>query len=381
MHTSFFAFSAMLCLVSSAAACLWDRDTLEHEAQGVPDAMDIIAGRFERNPPLYYQMRLERVTALLQHEPMNLSAYDDAAVACDRLGDDNQAISFMQRKAQQLGVANATDKNDQQYRYEANIGTFYIHRWIRGGAHRENMGDVDEAIHHIGEALRINPNAHFGRERYQLLAIQWIRNPDDMKWGMAEYAAEGKNNGSEPAGNGNAIEGLSGLIALGNAWESVDVFYALGLSLRVEGRSTVAFLTEQRIDELIDKGAHSLYPQQVSAERLKQYFSNLSSNVMQERKSGLLANYKTLRASADKWQANRTAYMLERLQKGKHPDTDPNFWADYKEVPHPSLYDWNGLFDKLKFWTANLLVAVLLAIGLLRAIRLFRGRFGGKHAT
>jgi tetratricopeptide (TPR) repeat protein len=149
-----------LIVVSDARACLWDRDTVANESQGVPEAIDVIAGRFERNPPLYFQMRKERVLALLKREPANLAAYDDAAVACDRLGDDDGAIKLMEEKARQLAVTNAADKSEQLYRYEANIGTFYVHRWIRSGASRKNMGDVDLASRHIGEALRINPNAH-----------------------------------------------------------------------------------------------------------------------------------------------------------------------------------------------------------------------------
>jgi hypothetical protein len=35
----------------------------------------------------------------------------------------------------------------------------------------------------------------------------------------------------------DAAQGSAGLIALGNAWESVDVFWALTLVLQCEGRS------------------------------------------------------------------------------------------------------------------------------------------------
>src|SRR4051812_3311507 len=111
-----------LTMVSHCYACLWDRDTVAHEATGIPEVVDIIAGRFERNPPLYYQMRRERVEALLKRDPSNLASYDDAAVACDRLGDDDSAIKLMQEKARQLAVTSAPDKSDHVYRYEANIG-------------------------------------------------------------------------------------------------------------------------------------------------------------------------------------------------------------------------------------------------------------------
>jgi hypothetical protein len=49
----------------TACACLWDRDTLAMEAEGLPDIINTIAGRFERNPSLFYEMRLQRTAAQL----------------------------------------------------------------------------------------------------------------------------------------------------------------------------------------------------------------------------------------------------------------------------------------------------------------------------
>ena len=44
-----------------------------------------------------------------------------------------------------------------------------------------------------------------------------------------------------------------------------------------------------------------------------------------------------LRAEADTWQKARTEFMLERLNAGRHPDTDPEFWRGYVESPAPGL--------------------------------------------
>jgi hypothetical protein len=44
-----------------------------------------------------------------------------------------------------------------------------------------------------------------------------------------------------------------------------------------------------------------------------------------------------LRAEADAWHAARTAFMMERLEAGRHPDTDPHFWDGYTERPAPGL--------------------------------------------
>lgn len=41
----------LLLIIIPARACLWDSDTLETEAKGLPGILKIITGRFERNPP------------------------------------------------------------------------------------------------------------------------------------------------------------------------------------------------------------------------------------------------------------------------------------------------------------------------------------------
>lgn len=67
-------FALLLGLTLSVVACLWDRDTPAGEAAGMPEVVAVLTGRFERNPPLFYEMRLSRVTAELQSRPENLAA-------------------------------------------------------------------------------------------------------------------------------------------------------------------------------------------------------------------------------------------------------------------------------------------------------------------
>src|SRR5262245_54257239 len=92
------ALVAFLVVPGPLWACLWDRDTLAAEARGIPDIIQVITGRFERNPPLYYEMRLKRATARIADHPDDLEAYDDAGVACDRLGLGDEAIGWMEKK-------------------------------------------------------------------------------------------------------------------------------------------------------------------------------------------------------------------------------------------------------------------------------------------
>jgi tetratricopeptide (TPR) repeat protein len=170
---------------SNAFACSWDSDTLRFEAEGLPDAFHAIVGRFERNPPLYYEMRLNRVTQGLEADPTQLALYDDAGVACDRLGRGDEAIEWMVRKRAQLAEREVDSDRytDHQYRYLANIGTFYAHRWFRNGADFDQLDDLEAAVRFIQDAIELNPDAHFGREKYQLMALEWVASKPEMPEG------------------------------------------------------------------------------------------------------------------------------------------------------------------------------------------------------
>src|SRR5437016_2152470 len=50
-------------------------------------------------------------------------------------------------------------------RYEtlANLGSFYVH-----------SGQLEKGLEYIDRVLRINPDAHFGREKYQKLLVEYV---------------------------------------------------------------------------------------------------------------------------------------------------------------------------------------------------------------
>ena len=287
MKRTLTALVLLLGLPLSVAACLWDRDTPADEAKGMPEVVAVLTGRFERNPPLFYEMRLARVAAHLQSHPEDLAAYDDAGVACDRLGRGDEAIAWMEKKRAQLEELDASrpEVKEQRYRYHANLGTFLVHRWARQGADRAKIDEVKAARDEIARALEINPNAHFGREKYQLQALEWIIDPPKAEgsqdlpnllgWSFDDIYGQQ----TDPKEADDAVRGLAGLVVLGNAWESVDVFHALNVALqrdsvgyergREGGRNTLAYLAWLRCRELIDAGKGSMLPDAPKGEALK----------------------------------------------------------------------------------------------------------------
>jgi len=331
--------------------CFWDRDTLAYEASGYPGITEIITGRFDRFPPLYYEMRLDRVANEIESDPDNLDLYDDAGVACDRLGRHDEAIEWMARKRivlDQVAADGITD-SEHEYRYFANLGTMHIHRWLSGGANRDDLSDVERSYELIAAAIELNPDAHFGRERYQLLAIKWILDGylhDEDQWhqpsiveSMPEYSTELGMDSFAQMGYVDAVEGFSGLIALGNAWESIDIFYALAMVLRDQEHTSISMLSELRIKELIGSGKESLspdfdhdaYSSTITFDKYPMY-TYLSSNYLSQVGEKY---FPKARKEADDWVQLRQEYMNKRLVLGEHPDTHASFWDDWVETTSP----------------------------------------------
>ena len=312
-------------------ACLWDRDTLAMEASGQHDILKVISGRFPRNPPSFYEARLARVEKELAADPKNLALYDDAGVACDRLHRHDAAIGWMEKKATIL--AEAPD-GDHQYRYHANLGTFLIHQWLGAGADPEQP-QGKQGADHIRRAIEINPDAHFGREIVQLMAIEWLlevrsapADPDNTRYTLLQIDGYP---GQPLPGDLDAAEastGLAGMVALGSAWESVDIFAALAVALSADGRATISHLAKLRAQELLAAGRKSLSPNFPSD-------ASLVAPEMVWAQAPVDRWFTEARSSADRWQEERTRYIEARIKQGEHPDTHPDFWDGFDAAIHP----------------------------------------------
>lgn len=155
MYRTFLA--AVVCALvvgDTASACLWDYDTLLMERRKFPGVVEVISGKFLRHSPEFYQWRIKDRTEKLKTNPSRLDWYDDLAVAYSKTGDHKKAIEIIQQK---------DELKPGLYETEANWGTFLLFD-----------GQWEEALKHVNRALEINPNAHFGREKYQALLIEYV---------------------------------------------------------------------------------------------------------------------------------------------------------------------------------------------------------------
>ncbi len=213
---------------------------------------------------------------------------------------------------------------------------------------------MKEARTHIAKAIELNSEAHFGREKYQLMAMDWIIKTrsdvrenylpkesfdprtfipfsEDAHWAM--YRPESSLD-EELA---DAVEGVSGLIFLGDAWQSIDVFYALQTALQADGFGRIALLAQLRREELENSGFKSLHPPLAELPEFRKVESVDSRSIS-------ISFFKRARAEADNWHRARMDYFEARFAEGKHPDTDPDFWRDfsYRRQPPSFPFELNG---------------------------------------
>jgi tetratricopeptide (TPR) repeat protein len=160
--------SIFLHVAFPAKACLWDTDTLAAEQARFPEIAELITGMFPRHSKEFYAWRLLHSENLIAQGKGGAIAFDDLAVAQHKLGDHRAAIETMQLKEKRFPGL---------YETRSNLGTFYIY-----------TDELDAAAKWIREALAVNPDAHFGREKYQLCIVEWLQErknaPADLSKGI-----------------------------------------------------------------------------------------------------------------------------------------------------------------------------------------------------
>ena len=319
--------------VATAFACTWDYDTVPEELKGVPDVVDAVVGRLAINPPLYYEVRLKRVVEEMKTHPENLDLYDNAGVAADKLGDTDAAIAWMEKKAEQIKTSklNAESLKDHQYRYHANLGTFYAHKWAKQ-KDRTDFNLLKKGIAELETAVKINPDAHFGREIVQIefLKLFMLKSPQASEFDNMERQDSWKSFVNRVGGE-KVSKGLIGMMLLGSGAESPDAMFALGIgsinSYNGSRRSVLSLFVEKRIKELGGQSKMALFDEGGTG---------ISAGIAYYKEDATTA-YDELRKNAKEYRKNRDDFMIAKLNKGQHPDTDPSFWNGYQETPRVDL--------------------------------------------
>jgi tetratricopeptide (TPR) repeat protein len=233
---------AGLCLPGPAAACGWDNETDHAEAKSLPCVFEILIGAYPQHTPEYYEARIAAADQALLWAPHSLEALDMKAVALIKLKRYEEARAALLLRA---------EADPDGYGTHANLGTLYTF-----------TGELELALKHIDEAMDIEPEAHFGREKYHRMLVVYLQevaaDPARAKGkdflGL-ELSREQRLKGSEAAFvksglEEDAFDALASMIAVYGADELPDLYFAFGNILALRGYPRLAYSAYQRAVEL-----------------------------------------------------------------------------------------------------------------------------------
>lgn len=358
-----------LLALAALAPCIWDRDTIDDELRGLPESFTLVTGRWFRHAPAYYRKRIETLPDHLELNPYDLAAYDDLAVAYERLEDRDMAIAVMARKAQALA---ARPDREHQYRYHANLGTFHAH-----------AGRFEEALGELEKALEINPSAHFGREGIQVDLIKFVaaarKNRDlwsehnGLSWnGYTFHEASfpvGELTHSERSARSRKIpwqeayDAVAGMLRFGGL-EGAELYRILGDLFHVRRDLHLAWWACQRA---LERGHPAEERIRASIRAIERHWSAAGMAG-----APTAEEYRAVRANADLWlenfrKAEETALsrgedtgqpeILNRLVREADRDTPPvpDFGRGRMDLTHPM----NVQYLLVGVAAASMVVAIL----------------------
>jgi tetratricopeptide (TPR) repeat protein len=352
---------------------MWDYDTFAEEARGRDDTVGTLLGIYRPYPPLYYEKRIEIMRSKIAANPKDADAYDNMAVAYARLNRPDEALAAIESKKTAIGATPGTTPD--WYRFYSNRGSFYLMKWAGSSDKKAALPILEKGISDIENALKIDVNAHFGREKYQLLYMQWLR----MWVATPEKMAKEEEHSTTPntffsylrkaeSPNGavtskEAEVALAGLIRLGTAWENVDIVHALEGALAGRRNASIAALARRRLEAIEREHPKT----SMTGQSLVSEFRGRAASITQGTLDKLIPQAEAYVRTRDEW-------VLQQLKAGKHPDTDPNFWSG---LPEPKLdYGPGGFWYRLmrpQSWHPVLMMFTALCIVVLGSIGLMKG--------
>ena len=137
---------------------MWDSDTLADEQHKSQDMAKVILGSADQ--PTNSVLLRDRISKLKADPHENDPAWwNELAGAHLRLGEANEAAALLEP---------VLNRFPDDYGIHANLGTAY-----------HLLGRYQDAEKEIARDLEINPDAHFGLEKYHLALLQYlIRDPE-----------------------------------------------------------------------------------------------------------------------------------------------------------------------------------------------------------
>jgi hypothetical protein len=145
--------TVMTCAETSVRACLWDATTLKKEQGRHPQIAEVILGQAAKTEDAGAMRQRIKDLSVSRHEE-DPDWWNNLAGAHIRLGDLKEAVELLEP---------AVKRFPEDYGVHANLGTAY-----------HLLGRYADAEREIARDLEINPDAHFGLEKYHLALLQFL---------------------------------------------------------------------------------------------------------------------------------------------------------------------------------------------------------------
>jgi hypothetical protein len=163
---------------------------------------DVIHERYPVRGPAYYRERDRIVREKLKRLPPDsqdaFDLTDDLGVGLDKLGRAGEAVPPLRDKlARQLKLGQG---GKQLYTSYANLGTFLIHANMKAamGGDAKARANVKEGLDFIKKSIDVNPEAHFGREEWQLHIGEYLLAAIDDPNLLSNFDCVGNSFGRPP---------------------------------------------------------------------------------------------------------------------------------------------------------------------------------------
>ncbi|MFT4514997.1 MAG: tetratricopeptide (TPR) repeat protein [Planctomycetota bacterium] len=372
---------SLLAIALAGAAmtpCLWDSDTLDTELRGLPDAFDLIVGKWHRHSDAYYQ---DRAVKLSTKSVLTLADYDDLAVAYEHLDKRDQAIEVMAGKA--VALAAKPDK-EHQYRYHANLGTFYAH-----------AGKFDDALRELRTAVEINPGAHFGREVFQIELIEYVAHAkkEPEVWRLhsslrhagyyvqlslasaaistdpVTYKPRVGWNGTRKLDWDAAYKALAGMLRFGGL-EGAELYRGMGELYLSKEHLNLAWWAYGRAIE-------SGHPAAANLEMLRKTIESHWNEARPHKSTGHVnptkADYDSKRAEADEWLARFQEAEAAAIARGEDVGSDQAL-KSLLDVANGNAIDAADDEQSSFGWRATTLISCMCLFGILFFLRMRAGK-------
>ncbi len=305
----------------------------------MPEVVCAIVGRVRRQPPSYLELGLRTAISRIQADPDVLSEYDEAARCCEKLGRFDEALDWHEKKRGRMDQLEAKGGRYEYFRhsYLSHTAVLHFRRWLRDGADRTKLQEVEEARRLLRRASEQSPEwSKIYSDFYVSRFIEWVAAQSPVASGDSRSlpAFLDFSTGGDDADA--AIRAMTTLIHRDVFWENIDIFNTLILALDADDKHVaLAQLARWRCLELAKQGKTSLVPGTPEGAKLAERIARPGTSPRDEGK--LRDLYSQLRDEAEAWQRHYSGFLADSAARGDYPDWTErgSSWSAYSEKLPP----------------------------------------------